>query len=123
MYCPKCGTQSSEGDVFCRKCGFPLNQATPVADPTPPPQTNANIQGTIGAKRKSGMAQASLILAFVGILINPCLIFAIIFGAVALNKMKTDPNLEGRSAALTGLWIGIIGLILWIFAIFWLFNL
>jgi hypothetical protein len=35
--------------------------------------------------------------------------------------MKKDPNLEGRGQALAGLWIGIIGLVLWILAIFWLF--
>jgi uncharacterized membrane protein YvbJ len=122
MYCPKCGTHSSEGDIFCRKCGFPLNTAMPAAAPTPIPQINANIQGTNGIKRKSGYAQAALILGLIGILINPCLIFAIIFGAVALNKMKTDPNLEGRGQALTGLWIGIFGLIIWILALIFIFN-
>jgi hypothetical protein len=100
---------------FFRKCGAPLNQPTPS---TASPQTGTTVTGI---KRKSGYAQAALILDFIGIIINPCLIFAIIFGAVALNKMKTDPNLKGREQALTGLWIGIIGLILWILAIIWLF--
>ena len=27
MYCSKCGTQISEGDVYCRNCGLPLNPA------------------------------------------------------------------------------------------------
>jgi len=28
MYCSKCGTQNSEGDAYCRKCGLPINQTT-----------------------------------------------------------------------------------------------
>jgi len=115
VYCPKCGAPNEGGSQFCNKCGAPLDQPnTPIASP----QTNDNVQP---AKRKSGHATASLILGLIGIIINPCLIFAIIFGAIALNKMKKDPNLEGRGQALAGLWIGIIGLVLWILAIFWLF--
>jgi uncharacterized membrane protein YvbJ len=115
IYCSKCGAPNEGGSQFCNKCGAQLEQATP---PIASAQTNIAVQGT---KHKSGYAAASLVLALVGIIINPCLIFAIIFGAMALNKMKNDPNLEGRGQALAGLWIGIIGLILWILAIFWLF--
>ena len=115
VYCPKRGAPNEGGSQFCNKCGAPLDQPnTPIASP----QTNDNV---LPAKRKSGHATASLILGLIGIIVNPCLIFAIIFGAIALNKMKKDPNLEGRGQALAGLWIGIIGLVLWIFAIFWLF--
>lgn len=24
MFCPKCGSQVNDGDLFCRKCGFKL---------------------------------------------------------------------------------------------------
>jgi len=34
MYCSKCGTQNSEGDVFCRKCGLPLNETTQAPSPS-----------------------------------------------------------------------------------------
>jgi uncharacterized membrane protein YvbJ len=115
IYCPKCGAPNEGGCQFCNKCGALLNQPAP---PTTSTQTGTNVAGV---RRKSGYAQAALILGLIGIIINPCLLFAIIFGAVALNKMKTAPNLEGRGQALAGLWIGIIGLILWIFAIIWLF--
>jgi len=115
VYCPKRGAPNEGGSQFCNKCGAPLDQPnTPIASP----QTNDNV---LPAKRKSGHATASLILGLIGIIVNPCLIFAIIFGAIALNKMKKDLNLEGRGQALAGLWIGIIGLVLWILAIFWLF--
>jgi uncharacterized membrane protein YvbJ len=115
-YCPKCGAPNEGGSQFFNKCGASLDQPnTPVTSL----QTNDTVQGT--KKRQSGYATASLILGLIGIIINPCLIFAIIFGAVALNKMKKDPNLEGSGQALAGLWIGIIGLVLCILAIFWLF--
>jgi len=115
IYCPKCGAPNEGGSQFCTKCGAPLDQPS---QPAASPETGTNIAGI---KRKSGYAQAALILGLIGIIFNPCLILAIIFGAVALKKMKTDPNLEGRGQALAGLWIGIIGLILWILAIIWLF--
>jgi hypothetical protein len=38
-------------------------------------------------------APASLVLALVGIIINPRLTLAIIFGATTLNKMRKDSNL------------------------------
>lgn len=122
MYCARCGTQSSEGDVFCRKCGFPINQTTAPASPMQTPQANSNAQVTTGIKRKSGFATASLVLALVGIIIGPSLIFAIIFGAIALNKMEHNSNLEGRGQATAGLCIGTIGVVLWIAAVIWLFH-
>ena len=112
MYCARCGTQSSEGDVFCRKCGFPINQMTAPGAPMKTPQANSNAQGTPRIKRKSGFATASLVLALVGIIIGPSLVFAIIFGAIALNKMEHNSNLEGRGQAIAGLLIGIIGLVI-----------
>jgi uncharacterized membrane protein YvbJ len=115
VYCSKCGAPNEGGSQFCNKCGAQLEQTTP---PIASAQTNEDVQVT---KRKSGHATASLILGLIGIIINPCLIFAIVFGVIALNKRKKDPNLEGRGQALAGLWIGIIGLVLWILAIFWLF--
>ncbi|MBN1366707.1 MAG: DUF4190 domain-containing protein [Dehalococcoidales bacterium] len=46
--------------------------------------------------------------------------FALIFGAIALNQMGKDPNLSGRGLAIAGLVLGIIGCvgyIIWIIAI------
>ena len=114
IYCSKCGAPNDGGSQFCNKCGATLNQTT---TPAASPQTNTNVAGT---KKQSGLATAALTLGLIGIIINPCLIFAIIFGAVALNKMNKDPNLEGKGKALAGLWIGIIGLVLWILALIWL---
>jgi ribosomal protein L40E len=42
MYCTKCGTQRSEGDGFCRKCGSRLSNATATPPPTSSPVTPTN---------------------------------------------------------------------------------
>jgi hypothetical protein len=58
MYCSKCGAQSSEGDVFCRTCGLPLNQTTPTTPtptPTLTPQAGAYDQRIAGVQRTSGL--------------------------------------------------------------------
>ena len=47
MYCAKCGTQSSENDDFCRKCGAPLNRTTPAPAPTPTAQTKIEVKETM----------------------------------------------------------------------------
>ena len=57
----------------------------------PSAQTNIGVQGT---KHKSRYATASLVLALVGIILNPFLIFAIIYGAITLNKIKKIPILK-----------------------------
>ena len=47
MYCAKCGTQSSENDDFCRKCGAPLNRTTPASAPAPIAQTKIEVKETM----------------------------------------------------------------------------
>jgi len=47
MYCAKCGTHSSEGDIFCRKCGAPLNRTTNAPAPTPTAQTKIEVKETM----------------------------------------------------------------------------
>jgi TM2 domain-containing membrane protein YozV len=33
MFCSKCGTSNSEGDVYCRQCGLPLNPTAQAPNP------------------------------------------------------------------------------------------
>ncbi len=121
MFCSKCGNQVSENDTFCGKCGVPVPKPTT----TPPPPSQAApaaqaspVQVVVQEKRTSGMAVAALVLGILGLSL-----FAIIFGAIAMNQTKRDPNLSGRGLAIAGLVLGIIGMISWViwgifFAIF-----
>jgi hypothetical protein len=83
---------------------------------------NENLnQGTYVPPKNNGMAVASLVLgicsivfcwvSFIGLV---CGVLAIIFGVVAKNKIKTDPQLGGAANASAGLVTGIIGVVLWV---------
>jgi zinc-ribbon domain len=106
MYCSKCGTQSSENDVYCRKCGLPLYQeATPsssAAVQTSAPPVTIVVQSA-PVQRTSGFAVASLVLGLLGIW--P---LAIIFGGVGISKTKDGLNVSGRGMAVAGLVLGIL---------------
>ena len=86
MYCSKCGTQSSENDVYCRKCGLPLNQEatthTSAAVQTEASPVTIVVQSP-PIQRTSGFAVASLVLGLLGIW--P---LAIIFGGIGISKTK-----------------------------------
>jgi len=115
MYCSKCGTQSSEGDVFCRKCGQPISGAVPTSAPkatqTPAPPVTIAIQGA-PEQRTSGLAIASLVLGILGISI-----LAIIFGGIAISQTGKNPNLSGRGMAIAGFILGIVGIVVSFFVI------
>ncbi|MDX1652615.1 MAG: DUF4190 domain-containing protein [Brumimicrobium sp.] len=83
---------------------------------------NENVGGAPqAAPQSNGMATASLILGicsivlfwlwFVGVI---CGVLAIIFGVVAKNKIKANPNMGGAGAAKGGLITGIIGIVIWL---------
>ena len=115
MYCSKCGTQSSESDVYCRKCGQPLNRATQTSSPTTtqtPALPVAIVAQGAKAKRTSGLAVASLVLGILGIWI-----LAIIFGGIAISQTGKDPNLSGRGMAIAGLILGMVGFLITILVV------
>jgi hypothetical protein len=121
MYCSKCGAQRSNGDLFCRKCGSQFSDAIPMPTPTPATTTQPR-QNEVVTKRKSGFAVASLILGIVGLIISPCLIFGLVFGAMALGLTGKNHQLSGRGMAVAGFIISLVGIISWVFAIFILFR-
>jgi|WetSurMetagenome_2_1015567.scaffolds.fasta_scaffold605978_2 uncharacterized membrane protein YvbJ len=115
MYCVKCGTENSEDSTFCKKCGMGLSLETPTS--------HESYDQNVSVKpRKSKLAVASLVLSIVGILINPCIVLAIIFGGIAISKTGKDPSLSGRGMAIAGIVIGIIGAILWLIGLVYLFG-
>jgi hypothetical protein len=115
MNCARCGTRSSEGDVFCRTCGLPLNQAAPGSPPrvSAPPVSVYVQQRAAGGPRTSGFAVASLVLGLIGFSI-----LAIIFGGVAIGQAEKDPNLSGKGMAVAGLVLGSIELVIELLAVF-----
>ncbi len=80
-------------------------------------------------QKKNGMAVAALVLGIIslalfwmGLVGIICGVLAVIFGIVALNKVKADPDLAPtKGKAKGGLIMGIIGIVLgaviWILAI------
>ncbi|MSO45088.1 MAG: DUF4190 domain-containing protein [Thermoleophilia bacterium] len=78
----------------------------------PPPPPHAAGSGT--PTRRSGRATASFVLGIVGVLVFPvvCSTLAIIFGALALRDIGTNPDIQGRRMAWWGLGLGITGLVL-----------
>jgi hypothetical protein len=72
-------------------------------------------------RRTSGMAVAALVCGICGLLFGwiPGIgfllqILGIIFGGVGIGQTGRDPNVGGRGMAITGLVLGILGIILWI---------
>jgi hypothetical protein len=107
MYCNDCGAQNPDGSSFCSKCGSRLPAQTPAV----PPQADA-----IPARKTDGLAVAAMVLGIASFLppFAICSVPAIVMGAVAMNQLKKDPALEGKSMAMAGLICGSIVLFIWI---------
>ena len=60
----------------------------------------------------SGHAIAAFILGIVGLLLFPLAVAAVIFGVIALNKIKSDSSLGGKGLAIAGIVLGVIGILI-----------
>ena len=100
MFCPRCGSQSSDNTVFCAYCGTRID-----GNDRKEQLVNSQPQKQPG----HGMAVASLVLGIIGIVLIGFVfgILAIIFGSIA----KKQGYKGGRATA--GLTLGIIALVLW----------
>jgi hypothetical protein len=72
-------------------------------------------------RRTSGLAVAAMVCGICGWLFGwlpgigfVLLLLGIIFGGVAMGKTGRDPNLGGKGMAITGLVLGIVGIVMWI---------
>ncbi len=101
-YCTYCGTELPGSVTSCGSCGQPTGEL--VASPT------AAAVPAAGAQTE-GFAIASLVSAIGGVTIVWFIgsILAIVFGQVALSKIKADPTLGGEGIARAGLVLGWIG--------------
>jgi prepilin-type processing-associated H-X9-DG protein len=91
MYCPKCGTENSDGVQLCRSCSWVLGSASTV--------------GIAPDAKTSKLAVTALVLA----ILSPftfCItvIPAVIFGIVGLLKIeKSAGRLKGKGLAIAGI--------------------
>jgi hypothetical protein len=108
MHCDNCGTPNPDGSSFCNKCGGGLGPEGEIAQQ--PQRTAAHVAKT------DGLAIAGFVLGIASILppFAICSIPAIILSAVAMNRIKHDPALEGKGLALAGIICGAIVLFLWV---------
>jgi hypothetical protein len=65
------------------------------------------------ARRRSSKATASMVLGILGLLILPIVfsVLAIIFAVLARSEIDKAPTMDGRGRATAGLWLGIVGLV------------
>lgn len=75
-------------------------------------QTSGSSEQDGSEKPAMGFAIASLVLGLLSFWAIPFIgsLLAIIFGAVALKRIRRDPSLEGRGMAIAGIVLGIIGI-------------
>ena len=71
---------------------------------------------TSNAKPAKGLAIASLVLGISSFFIFPVAtgVLAVVFGGMALKRIKANPNQEGAKMAKAGMILGIVGLALWV---------
>lgn len=93
-FCANCGTQLSDTAASCPRCGHPT----------------AAVAYAVGT-RTEGLAITSLVLGIAGFVLCPLIlhIFAIILGNQAINKIRSDPALEGEPLARAGIVLGWVG--------------
>jgi hypothetical protein len=93
---------------FNRKFERDLRSSMQVAPRAATPSSNA--------KPAKGLAIAALVLGITSFLFFPIATgtLGIIFGTMALKRIKANPNQEGKGMAKAGVICGIIGLALWI---------
>lgn len=111
MYCHSCGTQSSDQNIHCTKCGAQLHAgAAEVAHSLPPPAaasatTRSAIEVIIPYKNA-----AALTAYYLGIFSILCGLFlgipALILGIQGVRYANLHPEVKGKAHAWTGIILG-----------------
>ena len=108
MKCPYCNADLPNGAQGCTYCGNWFGQNQQSAPGMGQQYGVPPIMPT--TSQYCGKAIASFVLSLVGILIAGLImgILGIVFGALALNEIKSRPYLQGKGLATAGLVISII---------------
>jgi type IV pilus assembly protein PilA len=103
MYCSNCGTNNSDGQQFCGKCGQALTSTSP------------GVVGAPIAAQTSGKAVASLVFGILAWTIPLVMsIPAVVLGHISRSEIrKSAGRLKGDGLALAGLILGYVS-IAWI---------
>lgn len=112
MFCPKCGVTVGDGDSFCGKCGYNLQQKTVVVEVD---------QGLGKCFPKNTAAVTAYYLGVFSLFCFLISIPAVIFGILGLIHAKEKPELRGVYHAWFGIISGSIGTVLWIVLLFTIF--
>lgn len=99
-FCEHCGKELSDLAISCPSCGHPRRSAGAAI--------------TVGARRMEPYAIVSLCCAIGNFVVLPVVgaILGIVFGNMALDRIRQDPSLDGEGMAQAGRVIGYIGLAL-----------
>lgn len=108
MFCPRCGHENANGELFCAMCGESLKEK-------PKPNIFKNDQPGfyyVEDRRYSGKAIAGFILSLVGIIVAGiiCGTIGIVFSILGLSEIRNQ-NRRGYGLAVAGLVISIIDVI------------
>jgi hypothetical protein len=83
-----------------------------AAVPPPPPFSPAYAHPALGPSRSNGPAVTSLVCGIAGIIPFVPSLLAMVFGLVGLNRAKQLGG-AGRGMAISGLILGVLGLVVW----------
>jgi len=97
-FCPRCGAELKEGEVFCTSCGTRVVPEQPQFQPQQPMYYGA-------PQPSNGMAIAGFILSFIFPLLG------LIFSIVGYSKAKYLNN-SGKGLALAGIIISAISMVI-----------
>ena len=96
MYCGNCGKELKEGNLFCAKCGNPINNnETNKKTRTQPKETNANGRHVIKIKLRSAVVGILVLLA---LLVGVVLIFSNKNNSKELSDLS---NIASENSAIT----------------------
>ncbi len=139
MYCSQCGKQNPDNINFCQYCGTPVLHAIPspapviAEQPIEAPILSATVENqsyNISTEKdgKKGLAIIGLVLSCIGLGISvilcfyggmmlgiPLCIAGTILSAVSIKSMTA------KSVALTGLIVGIVGVVIGFFMMIFFF--
>lgn len=101
-FCSDCGAEIQENVKFCNNCG--KNVQVTVVEPEVMAVKQEKEQETTVERKHDGFAITSLVLSLVGIFVGRfvCSILGLIFGILALNRIKKS-NKKGRGMAIAGI--------------------